>query len=299
MPVTKTYRLLLLATVAVGALVFFWGLGSLPLLSYNEARRAIPASTMFVSGDWLLPRLNGDLYLAKPPLLYWLSAASAHLFGAANEWAVRLPSALAASVVAVLAYRYALRQFGPWPALFAVQILIANTSFAMDARRAQIEMLLTALCFSSLLAALHYTRGDGDRRWLWLSYLLLGAATLTKGPLALLFVTLPLLANALYQRQPRLWLALRDPIARVEVYLTRNGLASAEFFDGIRAEADDLGRMLRDGCRAMPDPAPLSMFDHVYAEITDELAQERDWFADYLASFEDAPHAGGTSGGGR
>ena len=41
------------------------------------------------------------------------------------------------------------------------------------------------------------TRGDGDRRWLWLSYLLLGAATLTKGPLALLFVTLPLLANAL------------------------------------------------------------------------------------------------------
>lgn len=212
MPVTKTYRLLLLATVAVGALVFFWGLGSLPLLSYNEARRAIPASTMFVSGDWLLPRLNGDLYLAKPPLLYWLSAASAHLFGAANEWAVRLPSALAASVVAVLAYRYALRQFGPWPALFAVQILIANTSFAMDARRAQIEMLLTALCFSSLLAALHYTRGDGDRRWLWLSYLLLGAATLTKGPLALLFVTLPLLANALYRRQPRLWLALRDPI---------------------------------------------------------------------------------------
>ena len=32
------------------------GLGSLPLLSCNEARRAIPASTMFVSGDWLLPR---------------------------------------------------------------------------------------------------------------------------------------------------------------------------------------------------------------------------------------------------
>ncbi len=212
MPLSKPYRILLAATVVVGAMVFFWGLGSLPLLSYNEARRAIPASTMFASGDWLLPRLNGELYLAKPPLLYWLGAASAHLFGAANEWAVRLPSALAATVVAVLAYRYALRQFGPWPALFAVQILIANASFAIDARRAQIEMLLTALCFSSLLAALHYTHGNGERRWLWLSYLLLGAATLTKGPLALLFVTLPLLVNALYQRQPRLWQALRDPV---------------------------------------------------------------------------------------
>lgn len=212
MPSTKTYRILLAVTVVVGALLFFWGLGSLPLLSFNEARRAIPASNMFATGDWLLPRLNGELYLTKPPLLYWLSAICAHLFGAANEWAVRLPSALAASCVAILVYRYALRQYGPWPALFAVQILIANASFAMDARRAHIEMLLTALCFSALLAALHFTRGDGGRRWLWLSYLLLGAATLTKGPLALLFVTLPLLVDALYQRQPRQWQALRDPI---------------------------------------------------------------------------------------
>ena len=92
---------------------------------------------------------------------------------------------------------------------------------------------------------------------------------------------------------------LRDPIARVEAYLTRNGLADADFFDSIRAEADDLGVMLRAGCRALPDPQPLSMFDHVYAEMTDELAAQRDWFADYLHSFEDAPHAGaGTSGGG-
>jgi pyruvate dehydrogenase E1 component alpha subunit len=92
---------------------------------------------------------------------------------------------------------------------------------------------------------------------------------------------------------------LRDPIARVEAYLTRNGLADADFFDGIRAEADDLGVMLRAGCRALPNPQPLSMFDHVYAEMTDELAAQRDWFADYLHSFEDGPHAGaGTSGGG-
>lgn len=195
--------------------MFFWGLGSIPLLSYNEARRAIPASTMFTTGDWLLPRLNGELYLTKPPLLYWIAATVSHCFGAANEWAVRLPSALAASAIVVVTYRYALRQFGAWPALFAVQLLIANTSFAMFARRAELEMLLTALCFGSLLAALHYTRGNGGRRWLWLSYFLLGAAILTKGPLALLFVTLPLLVDALYQRQPRQWQALRDPLGWV------------------------------------------------------------------------------------
>lgn len=209
---SRLHRGLLFATGLIAVILLFWGLGDIPLLSYNEARRAIPAATMFASGDWLLPRLNGELYLAKPPLLYWLAAMAAHLFGAANEWAVRLPSALAAAAIAVLVYRYVRRSFGAWPALFALQLLIANTGFALFARRAEIEMLLAALCFSSLLAAFRYTRGGGGLGWLRLSYLLLGLAVLAKGPLALLFVTLPLLADAIYQRQPRQWQALRDPL---------------------------------------------------------------------------------------
>ena len=79
---------------------------------------------------------------------------------------------------------------------------------------------------------------------------------------------------------------LRDPIARVEVYLKRNGLADEDFIDSIRAEADDLGARLREGCKALPDPQPLSIFDHVYSEITEELAAQRDGYAAYLETFE-------------
>jgi pyruvate dehydrogenase E1 component alpha subunit len=81
---------------------------------------------------------------------------------------------------------------------------------------------------------------------------------------------------------------LKDPIARVEAYLKRNSMADQEFFDAVEAEADDLGHRLREGCKALPDPQPLSMFDHVYAEETDELAVQRDGFAVYLESFEGA-----------
>jgi 2-oxoisovalerate dehydrogenase E1 component alpha subunit len=81
---------------------------------------------------------------------------------------------------------------------------------------------------------------------------------------------------------------LKDPIARVEVYLKRNGLADQDFFDAVSAEADDLGHRLREGCKAMPDPQPMSMFDHVYAEETEELRVEREGFAAYLESFEGA-----------
>ena len=83
---------------------------------------------------------------------------------------------------------------------------------------------------------------------------------------------------------------LRDPIARVEVYLKRNGLADDPFFADIKDEADALGAHLRDGVKLLADPEPLSIFDHVYAEMTDELVAQRDGFAAYLDSFEGASH---------
>jgi len=81
---------------------------------------------------------------------------------------------------------------------------------------------------------------------------------------------------------------LRDPIQRVKVYLTRNGLVGQAFLDEVEAEADALGEKLRDGCRAMKDPHILDMFDRVYAEQTDELAQQKAGYAAYLDTFEEA-----------
>ena len=66
---------------------------------------------------------------------------------------------------------------------------------------------------------------------------------------------------------------LKDPIARVKVYLSRNGLADDDFFAAVEQEAAELGHHLREGCKALPDPKPLSMFDHVYAEETPELGR--------------------------
>jgi 2-oxoisovalerate dehydrogenase E1 component alpha subunit len=82
---------------------------------------------------------------------------------------------------------------------------------------------------------------------------------------------------------------LRDPIERVKAYLLRSGAADAAFIDQVDAEADELGDWLRAACRAMPDPAPLSMFEHVYAGPQPILDAERDTYAAYLDSFADAP----------
>ena len=50
----STRNITLLAAVAM-ALLFFWGLGSVPFLSVNEARRAVTVREMHEAGSWLLP----------------------------------------------------------------------------------------------------------------------------------------------------------------------------------------------------------------------------------------------------
>ena len=195
----KAYPLLLRITALIGIIVFVWGLGSVDLLTLNEGRRALAIQEMVASGNWLLPHLNGELYITKPPLLYWLSSSLALIWGV-NEWTLRLPSALAAIAVLIMVYRYTVQQSGQWSALFAVQLLIANLGFAMLGRRAEIEMLLTALCVGSLLSALQYIQSQSSKNWIYLSYFLLALALMTKGPLVLLLVTLPLLIAAIYSK---------------------------------------------------------------------------------------------------
>ncbi|MFI8395384.1 ArnT family glycosyltransferase [Pseudomonas sp. NPDC078863] len=191
------------ATLGVAVLLlllFYWGLGSLPFLSVNEARRAVTTREMYESAQWLLPYMNGELYLSKPPLFYWLALVSMSLSGSISEWSVRLPSALFATVCCLTLYRQARAFAGRQVALLAVMFLAANAGFSLFARRAEIEMPLTGLCLLALFCAWRFLFAQGGRSWVWLSYGLLGCALLTKGPVCLLWVTAPILVYALISR---------------------------------------------------------------------------------------------------
>jgi 2-oxoisovalerate dehydrogenase E1 component alpha subunit len=81
---------------------------------------------------------------------------------------------------------------------------------------------------------------------------------------------------------------LRDPIERVRAYLARTGQAEPGFFAAVDAEATQVGARIREACRTMPDPPPLSIFENVYAEQTSILRAECEQYAAYLDSFEEA-----------
>src|SRR5665213_4144193 len=67
-----------------------------PLTLPDEGRYVGVAWEMVRSGHWAVPTLDGLPFFHKPPLFYWLAAASMRAFGA-NEWAARLPSLIGAS----------------------------------------------------------------------------------------------------------------------------------------------------------------------------------------------------------
>ena len=79
---------------------------------------------------------------------------------------------------------------------------------------------------------------------------------------------------------------LRDPIARLKAHLSRSGKAGPEFFATVDAEGDELAVRIRKGTLEMPDPAGTEMFDHVYAEQTEEIAAQRAEFLSYHEGFE-------------
>jgi 2-oxoisovalerate dehydrogenase E1 component subunit alpha len=80
---------------------------------------------------------------------------------------------------------------------------------------------------------------------------------------------------------------LKDPIERVKAYLTRSGSGDDAFFADVEAEASDLAADLRARCLALPDPHLLDLFDHVYAEQTPYLTEQKATYGEYLATFED------------
>lgn len=90
--------LILLCTLAFGV-----GLGALGLTDKTEALFVEVARQMVITGDWITPRWNGEVFFDYPVWGYWMVALSFKVFGF-HEWAARLPSALAAIAVVVAVF---------------------------------------------------------------------------------------------------------------------------------------------------------------------------------------------------
>lgn len=180
--------------VALSTVLFLTNLGGYDLWPPDEPRFAQVAQEMLDSGDYLVPRINGQPYTEKPPVLFWMTSAFSWPIGQVTEFTARLPLALAGVATVIVTYLLARRLYDPRVAFWAGLVLVTNQRFWWQARFGQIDMLLTAFVSSAILCLWewHVSR---HQRWLVAFYCLIALGTLTKGPPALVF---PLLLAVAY-----------------------------------------------------------------------------------------------------
>src|SRR5215831_4689445 len=227
---------LLAATIAVS---FFVALGAVPLFDPDEGAFGAATLEMLRRHDFLLPYLFGEPRYDKPILVYWLQAASVRLLGA-NEWAFRLPSALAATVWAWSTYRFGRERFGETAGLLAAVMLACAPSVQLVARAATADALLNA-CIAASMFALYRYLTRGERAQLYVAAAAAALGLLAKGPIAIVIPGAVSLLFCFLRREPGAWVRLASQWRAWLVFLAvaapwyvvetvRNGPGFAEAF---------------------------------------------------------------------
>jgi len=201
-------RAALLAGLLALAASWFALLGYRALFNPDEGRYAEIPREMLESGNWLVPRLNDLVYIEKPPLQYWATAASYALFGI-SEWTARLYTGLCGFLTVLITAGLAYRLWGPAAAWRAGIMLGSSLLLVLMGHQLTLDMSLAF--FTTLTLAAFCLAQDGRtsatarRYWMWLTWASAAGAFLTKGLVALVLPSITLLVYAIVQRDGAIW----------------------------------------------------------------------------------------------
>ena len=196
-----------LAIVGLCLLAVGPGLGR-SRLSYHEAFVAQGGAEILASGAWSNPTIAGMPWLEKPPLPFWSAAAMGALAGKVSPIAARIPSALAATALALGVGFAARRRFDDRVGLLAGAVQATTVWAVMRGRLAEADIVLAAL-FALTMAAFDRVRDDDEpnpRAWRWAFFLLLGTMSLVKGiGFGAAMAGAAAVATLLWDRRPGVW----------------------------------------------------------------------------------------------
>jgi 4-amino-4-deoxy-L-arabinose transferase-like glycosyltransferase len=198
------HYLLLLATWAVLCLP---NLGGPSLWEVDEGHNSAAAQEMYESGNWIVPTFNSRLRDDKPALLYWLQMLAYECLGV-NEFAARLPSALAGLLTILATYELGRRMFGSSVGLLGGLILASCLAFCAAAHFANPDALLVLFTVLTLLFFWRDNEHDHALRYIF-GTVASGFAVLAKGPVGLVLPLSVIGLFLLWQRQLRKLLDLR------------------------------------------------------------------------------------------
>jgi 4-amino-4-deoxy-L-arabinose transferase-like glycosyltransferase len=216
--VTRPLRLAALGAALFAGLCVLAGV--LGPATSTETRYMESGREMFESGDWVVPRLNAAPLLEKPPLHYWVTAASIAAFGV-NDVAPHVGSLLTGVllvlVVAAIGRRFSPAGDSPETARARGRLtalaLLTMPAFLVQAYVVAPDVQLVLTTTVAGWAWLEADRASGRARFLWTLAMwgALGLAMLVKGPLSLALVFGAAVATAIGRRSARVLRPFGNP----------------------------------------------------------------------------------------
>lgn len=218
-PTRREERTCFAILFVVALLLFFSRLGC-PLQEPEETRYAEVPRQMLEAGSLTVPVLHGLPYYDKPPLLYWLVMGSYRLFGVGDQ-AARLVTSLAGFLTVLFTYFWGRRTVGGRAAFAGAMVLCLSPRFLYLGRLLTMNGLLCLwVTVAAGCAHLAVSQGGYRRGWWLLSAVACALGVLTKGPVALVLVAVPVVTLCLLdprcvRPRGRHWLAYLGVTAAV------------------------------------------------------------------------------------
>lgn len=166
--------------LALSLLVLGSGYGMHEPWAPDSPRFAAVARDMLATGDWLFPRVGGDLYADKPPIFFWLMAISIWVTGAVRSGFL-LPSLVAGIGTVWLVFDLTRRLWDARTAFGAGLMLLATLQFSLQAHTAQIDGTLCFLTTLGLYGLLRHLLLGPAWGWYTLGGAACGLGVITKG----------------------------------------------------------------------------------------------------------------------
>ena len=189
--------------VALCGVLYFPYLGSTPVFDKGEPREGLAVQDIVQRGEWLFPLKRAAAIPSKPPMFHWSAALTYQFTGVLDEATLRFPSALYATLGVIFLYLLGARLFGAQVGLLGGAILATTMIYQTQAVNARVDMTLCFFVTLSLILFYSIYRGFlSHPLWPYAMYLLVGLATLSKGPLG---IVLPGLVIAVFLALKRNW----------------------------------------------------------------------------------------------
>lgn len=169
--------------------VFFNGNGNYEIYILDEAKNAEAAREMLESGDWIIPRFNGELRYDKPPLHYYFFGLSYWLFDV-NPFAARFFPAVMGCLLALSVFFKIKSRLGENKAFWSTLLFISSLQVQLQFKLSVPDPFLICFLALSIFSVESFIRSDAqskkELRW---AFIFLALATLSKGPIALVLFT--------------------------------------------------------------------------------------------------------------